>query len=461
MKNCEPRKREEDAKNAKKPFFPAFAFSRSFAPFAVCSCLLACAGAAPPPTPRGPLPCDALPMLGDAEPRAIAADDAGGVVVAGDFRGPLRIDRFSIQGEGIFVLRLEPDSRSRWLKAVGGAGFRAHAAALLQNGDVVVAGEAQGRCFAARLAAADGAQVWQTVTGGDGSSCNALSRDGAWLAGSFTGVLNADTASRGMTDVLVAQLTGAGEIRLVRTFGGKGRDLARAIAAAPNGGVLVAGQFGGEVDVSESSVDFGRGAVRSAGDFDGFVVALGPDGKTRWAATFGDNGDDDVAALALGADGAVFAAGHHQPAGEFRGLVPHDVGNFTAAVLRYSAAGRGDWVRIFEGRNSSASSLALDGEGRVWAAGDFSGALSLGASKLAAAGKQDGFAFALSPVKGEPLGGRTFGSPGVDRIAGIAAVPGGIALAGSTRGEMPICSKVVGTAGEATGFVAWLRDLVK
>ena len=398
-------------------------------------------------------------MLGNGEPRAIAADAEGGVAVAGDLKGALRIDRFALQGEGIFVLRLEPDSKARWLKAVGGQGFRAHAVAMAQNGDTVVAGEAQGRCFAARLAAADGAQVWQAVAAGEGSSCNALSPGAGWMAGSFSGVLNAENASRGFTDVFVAQLTDAGEIRLVRAFGGKGRDLARAIAVSPAGEVVVAGQFGGEIDVSESAVDFGKGPVKSAGDFDGFVIGLGPDGRTRWVATFGENGDDEIAALAVDAHGVIFAAGQHQPAADFRGLVPHDVGNFTAAVLRYSAAGRGEWVRIFEGRNSSAASLALDGEGRVWAAGDFGSDLKVAGTSLPNAGKQDGFAMAFSPATGEPLGGRMFGSPAIDRVAGIAAIPGGIAVAGSTRGEMPVCRKAVGTQGEATGFVAWLRDL--
>jgi hypothetical protein len=121
------------------------------------------------------------------------------------------------------------------------------------------------------------------------------------MAGSSSGVLDANTASKGLTDVFVAQLTDAGEIR-------------------------------------------------------------------------------------------------HQPDAFYRGLVPHDVGNYTASVARYSAAGRGEWVRIFEGRNSSATSLAFDARGRLWAAGH-------------------------------------------------------------TRGELPVCGMEIGSPGEQTGFVIWLRNL--
>src|SRR5262249_18065190 len=148
-------------------------------------------------------------------------------------------------------------------------------------------------------------------------------------------------------------------------------------------------------------------------------------------------GDDEIAALAVARDGAIFAAGQHQPAANFHGQAPRDVGNFTAAVLRYSAAGRGEWVRLFEGRRASAPGRAFDSEGPLWAAGDFKGTLALGDAKLASAGDQDGFAMALGPATGEPLGGRTFGSPAFDRLAGVAGIPGGIAVAGTTRGEMP------------------------
>jgi hypothetical protein len=398
-------------------------------------------------------------MLGAAEPRALVADAEGGLAVAGDFHGPLRVDRAQLEGEGVFVLRIAPDSGVRWLRAVGGAGFRAHAVALAADGDVVVAGEANGRCFAARLAAADGAEKWKAAAAGESSSCTALAPGGAWIAGSFSGVLSAQAASHGFTDVFVAQLTDAGEIRLVRAFGGRGRDVPHAIVALPTGEVLVAGQFGGGIESSVSAVDFGTGPVSSAGDFDGFLVSLRPDGKTRWVATFGESGDDDLAALAVGPGGAIFAAGHHQPPADFHGMTPRDVGNFTAAVLRYSPAGRGEWVRIFEGRNSSASSLTFDGEGRLWAAGEFLGDLRVGGAALGGAGSQDGFAMAFAPATGDPLGGRTFGSAALEHLAGVVAVPGGIAAAGSTRGEVQVCRKLIGSPGETTAFLAWLRDL--
>lgn len=434
----------------------------------VLSALLACACAAARPSPAAPeaLPCVALPLVGAADPLAIASDAEGGLAVAGKFEGALRVGSDTVASAGgsdVFVLRTAPDGSVLWLHRLGGAGQEsASAVALAADGDAVVVGAASDHCFAARLAAADGRELWKTRLDGEGeSNCRALAFDAAgdiWATGYFSGSLRGFT-SNGMYDFFVLKLSGAtGEAGLVRTIGGKGKELPRAVAALPSGGVLVAGQFGGEVDVSEAGVDFGKGRVQSAGDYDGFLLALGPDARTLWVATFGDSGDDEINALALGADGAIFASGHHQPAGNYQGLNPHGVGNFTGIVLRYSAQGRGEWVRVFEGPSSTANVLAFDEKGRLWTGGSSHG-IRIGELSIDPAGKSDAYALALDPRTGDPLGARSWGSPEFDITRGLARIPGGLAVTGFTQGEVQICGKPVGSPGEQTGFVIWLRDL--
>ena len=61
---------------------------------------------------------------------------------------------------------------------------------------------------------------------------------------------------------------------------------------------------------------------------------------------------------------------------------------------------------------------------------------------------------------GEPLGERTWtADPATVRGIALASVPGGLAIAATTDGEMLACGKPVGTAGEQTAFVLWMRDL--
>ncbi|MFN2550346.1 MAG: hypothetical protein ABR567_23215 [Myxococcales bacterium] len=428
--------------------------------------VIACSAAKPPPAPPGPPACDALPVLGKAEPTSLASDASGGLAIAGDFAGTMQAAAAGITSAGgtdVFVLRTNTDGSVRWLRQIGGPGTEsASAVALFPNGDAVVVGAADGHCFAARLADADGRRLWTAQLPGDGESrCRAVSIDAkgeAWTTGYFSGLLSGN-ASKGMYDLFVVRFAGAsGDAFFVRAIGGKGKELPRAIAALADGSALLGGQFGGEVDVTESDVDFGKGPVRSNGDYDGFLLKLQPDGKTAWVATFGDNGDDEINALLVGADGTVYASGHHQPAANYLGLNPHGVGNFTGIVLRYSRDGRGDWVRIFEGPSSTANHLAFDEKGRLWTAGVEHG-LRLDDTVIEDAGRGDAYALAFDPNTGTPIGSRRWGSPAFDIARGVARIPGGIAVTGFTEGEMAVCGKPIGTAGERTAFVVWLRDL--
>ena len=67
---------------------------------------------------------------------------------------------------------------------------------------------------------------------------------------------------------------------------------------------------------------------------------------------------------------------------------------------------------------------------------------------------------AFASADGAPLGMRTWTAERATvRGIGIARVPGGFAAAATTDGELTACGKPVGTAGERTPFVVWVRDL--
>ena len=67
---------------------------------------------------------------------------------------------------------------------------------------------------------------------------------------------------------------------------------------------------------------------------------------------------------------------------------------------------------------------------------------------------------AFAPRDGEPLGFRMWaGERASLHGAGIGRVPGGFAIAALTDGEAMICGRPVGSTGEETAFVAWVRDL--
>src|SRR5215468_11317670 len=178
-------------------------------------CLVACSGARPASKAPGLPPCDALPLLGKVEPAALASDGEGGLAVAGRFEGPMRAAGFTAAAAGgsdVFVLRTNADGSVRWLRRIGGPGNEsASAVAVMPNGDAVVAGAAGERCFVARLAEADGREVWTSRLPGGESNCRALSVDArgdVWATGYFSGSLSGNM-SKGLYDLFVVKFSGA------------------------------------------------------------------------------------------------------------------------------------------------------------------------------------------------------------------------------------------------------------
>ena len=222
-------------------------------------------------------------------------------------------------------------------------------------------------------------------------------------------------------------------MRLARTFGSKGSDVANAVAVTPTGDAIVGGSFGGDVDASLAEIEFGRGLVRGAGGGDGFLVGLSPEGGTRWVAVAGEHGEDEVVAVAARGTGVFAVANAHR---DRKGA---ECGGQVLALRK------GEWVRAMEDECASARAATIDDSGRFWTLENAGPTLR---------------ARAFGPRDGEPLGSRAWaGDRASLRAGGIARVPGGFAAAGITDGEAIICGKPIGSTGEPAAFVVWVRDL--
>jgi hypothetical protein len=378
--------------------------------------------------------CDVLQISGNTALTAFAADSAGGIALGGESTGSLRAGALAIAPSGGFVVRTNAAGDAVWIRPMGAA--RPLALALAPDGSAIVVGQALKQCFAVRLDR-QGREIWSSVLAADGeSACRAVAFDersgDAWVAGEFAGSIG-PARSAGSTDVFVLRLSGVnGEMRLVRAFGGKGADRASAVAVDSDD-IVVAGTFGLDVDASVSEVNFGRGPVRANEGADGFILALSPDGATRWFSTVGEHGDDEVIALAS-RDSALYAAANlHRPRDGAR------CGG-QAALLRNR-----DWVRLEDDECVAVRGLAFDDAARLWALENVGPTVR---------------ARAFAPTDGSALGTRTWAAErAAVRAIGIAAVPGGFAAAAVADGELEVCGRPIGNAGERTAFVVWVRDL--
>ncbi|WP_437484288.1 hypothetical protein WME75_44525 [Sorangium sp. So ce1014] len=93
-----------------------------------------------------------------------------------------------------------------------------------------------------------------------------------------------------------------------RGYGGTGADVGWSIASDAAGNYYVTGSF-------EGAVDFGAGALTSAGLTDVFLLKLDPTGALLWSKHFGGSSNETGRAVAVDGSGNVLLAGTHVPDG--------------------------------------------------------------------------------------------------------------------------------------------------
>ncbi len=210
------------------------------------------------------------PRTGSGAGYGVATGADGAVVVTGYFQGAPTFGADLLVSAGnfdLFVVSLTSAGEQRWSRRYGGASVDwAQAVTLDASNNLYVTGYYQGT--------AD--------LGGGGL-----------------------TAPSG-TDGFVASYTIAGVHRWSRRFGGAtgvfGTATGYGVTVDALGNVVVAGSFSG-------NVDFGGGLRASAGRLDAFLASYTGAGVPRWSRRFGADGDDELRGVASDASSAVFAAG--------------------------------------------------------------------------------------------------------------------------------------------------------
>lgn len=201
--------------------------------------------------------------------------------------------------------------------------------------------------------------------------------DGAWLSG------------HGQDDVLVVALDAAGQVRWSRLYGGPLRDVAERVAVGPGGEVVVIGRF-------EGSLQVGPHRLQSLGLGDVFAFALdGETGEPRWARAIGGAGADTGHGVAVGPDGTTYVAGRFEQIVGFGGAPVESAGAGDLFVLALGPDGGTRWARVLAGPgDAGVYDLAFDptaapADGPLVLFGWFADGLELGAGRIESAGGRD------------------------------------------------------------------------
>ncbi len=296
---------------------------------------------------------------------------------------------------------------------------------------------------------ASGELLWTRLAAGTGLfavSGIAATETGLWFASTFNGRVGlGDTVieSSGSNDILLSALNTDGSVRSAWRAGGPLADSCHSIAAAPNGDVVLLGQFQG-------TAEFGGKSVTATGADNIVLARYRSDGRAEWARAEGGPAYSPSAgfvpsSLRL----AVDRAGDIAVAVSFFGRLGIADRSFQATseadavVARFGGNGDPHWATVFEGQNLQLiNGITTDADGNAYVGG-FSQDLSEGTvfvAKLSTTGERrwmvsDRYGDGPSSAEGGPLcldgagtlymagsfGGRTCFGP--DTIRSIGSTP--------------------------------------
>jgi hypothetical protein len=189
------------------------------------------------------------------------------------------------------------------------------------------------------------------------------------------------------------------------------------IAADTGGNVFVTGYFG----VSSTGVNFGGGALFSAGLEDVFLVKYSATGGHLWSKRFGSTGSDVGMAVAADPVGNIYVTGTFQGSVDFGGVTLTSAGIRDIFMAKYTTAGQLAWAKRYGSTGDDlVYGLAIDGTGDVAMAGKFQGSVSFGGTALTSAGGDDAFLVKLSGSSGAQLWAKRLGSTSGDVAMGVA-----------------------------------------
>jgi hypothetical protein len=285
-------------------------------------------------------------------------------------------------------------------------------------------------CDAATPACPSGG-VWAKVFGDVDvgmASDVAVDEDGnVVIAGHFAGTTDfgdGPLTSAGAADAFVAKFDPAGQLLWSQRYGDAADQAALGVAVDGASNVVVTGQFRG-------SIDFGGGALTSAGEEDVFVAKLDSSGKHVWSKRFGDAAVQTPTSIAANAAGTVVVAG------EFDGAIDFGLGPLTGSggplgsdgfVVSLDAAGAANWSRGFGNADANnanllltdtAGDVAIDASGAVWLVGWFHGTIDLGSGPITSqSAAQDALLVKFDP-SGDPEWHHTWFVPGMFGQVGV------------------------------------------
>jgi len=288
-----------------------------------------------------------LGNVNDETGRGVAVDAAGNVALVGeyqtsiDFGGGVTVTNAGGGTDDAFVALFNAQGVPQWARSFGDTMDQsAHAVAFDEAGNLLVTGEAAGSidlgagplpvtglksAFVLKMSPA-GAPIWGKLFGANEAFGEGIAADGQGnvvVAGDHKGEISfggGTFTTQLDVNAFVVKLDPQGEHLWSKSFGDNQAQHARGVGADGAGRVVVAGDFGGSMDV-------GGATLTSAGANDAFLVKLDTVGCDVWAKAFGDGASQVANAVSVASNGAAAVAGRMAGTADFGGGVKTAAGD--------------------------------------------------------------------------------------------------------------------------------------
>jgi mRNA-degrading endonuclease HigB of HigAB toxin-antitoxin module len=339
----------------------------------------------------------------------IAVDGSGNSYVTGNFYGSATFGSTTLtSGTGIddaFIAKYDAAGNVIWAKQTVGTDYEyGNGIAVDASGNSYVTGYFYGSAifgsttlnssgnndvFVAKYDAMGNA-IWARNAGGTNTRAYgfgiALDSSGnSHVTGFFIGSAtfgNTTLTSSGNYDIFVAKYDAAGNPLWAKKAGSSNEDRGYGIAVDGSGNAYVTGSF-------QNTITFGSTILTSGGFGDVFVAKFDAAGNALWARKAGGASGDYANGIALDGSGNSYVTGYFYGSAAFGSTTLTSSGSYDVFIAKYDAAGNVLWAKQTGGTGDEFSqSIALDGSGKSYITGRFSGSAAFGSTTLITPGHE-------------------------------------------------------------------------
>lgn len=240
-----------------------------------------------------------------------------------------------------------------------------------------------------------------------------------YVCGEFEGTVNfggVNTTAIGFVDLYVSKFDQAGTLLWTKTYGGASNTMyPGGLAQDQAGNIFMTGSF-------SFAINIGFQTYLSAGNKDGYLIKIAPDGTHLWAKTFGSTGLEDFKAISCYGTNVYVCGGYFGSFIADSYTLPTSISNsFDAFVIALDSSGVATWASTGGGSGEDYFKSLQADQNAVYAGGYVSGNSTFGSIALNSGGAGNDIAFARLSLTGTFTLAKRCGAASTDQVNSIGA----------------------------------------